>query len=246
MLTVICHTYNEQYLLKWWLPHHAAIADHGIIIDYASTDDTVALVHQYAPDWEVIQSRNSCFRATDCDNEVMDVERGIDGWKICLTATEFVVGDITALTDNLAIQGYAATALRPVAMVDLKERMSVIGEQPPLTELCHTGYMDGWIVPYKSRILHCHKDGDYNVGRHSTNHSHVLWHPDGALLKWYGFAPYTKELRQRKLQIQTRMPDDDIQAGRGFQHILDDDKLRLMWQSEVAVSGDLTGQPGYF
>lgn len=247
MTVVIAHVFNESYMMQWWLPHHVAIADHGIIIDYASTDDTVALCKEYAPDWEVRQSRNEYFRASDCDAEVMDIERGVDGWKIALTATEFLSGDVTALTERLAIQGHAAAALRPVAMVDKKFRAIVeVKSDIPLDEQCPTGYMGGWITPYKSRIIHCHPDGAYSVGRHSTSHSNVSWHPDGVLLKWHGFAPWTQAMKDRKLQIQTRMPADDIRNGLGFQHVADAAKLDLMWGSEIALSGPLKDIPDYF
>lgn len=246
MLTVITHCYNESYLIPHWIAHHLTVFDHGIVIDYASTDDTVAIVKELAPDWEIIQSRNSDFNAVACDAEVMDIERGISGWKCALTSTEFLCGEIKSLTQQWDVQGSFAAQIRPCAIVDLKRREPVLGEQRSPLEYCHDGYMDGWITPYKSRLVHRHPDGQYSVGRHTTSHKGVLWHPDGALLKWLGFAPWTPAMRQRKKQIQDRIPESDRANGLGFQHMVDDDKLERMWQSEVAISGDLHGQPGYF
>ena len=246
MVTCISHFYNEEYLLPYFLKHHTQIFDHGVLIDYASTDNSAAICKEYAPDWEVRQSRNSDFNAGACDAEVMDIERSVAGWKCVLTTTEFLCGDIKSLTQQWDIQGSAAAQIRPCAIVDLKNRDPVLGEQRSPLEYCHTGYMDGWITPYKSRLIHTHPDGQYSVGRHTTGLKDVLWHPEGALLKWFGFAPWTSAMRARKMAIQTRMPQSDIDAGLGFQHILDDEKLTLMWQSEVAISGDLREVPGYF
>lgn len=245
MTTVIIHAFCEEYLLRWWVPHHREMFDHGVLIDYASTDRTVDVFREFAPDWEIRQSRNDCFRATDCDAEVMDVERGIDGWKIALTATEFLCCDLPHLIQSLEDSGYAAAQIQPVAMVDRQERMYADPESPLDTQ-CFYGYVGGWIEPYKSRLLHRHADGAYAVGRHSTNHQFVKMYPDGALLKWYGFAPWTPEMRLRKMNIQTRIPADDIAAGRGFQHMVDAERLRGMWQQECAISGKLADDPRYF
>lgn len=232
--------------MQWWLPHHAELFEHGIIVDYASTDDTVELVHKYCPTWEVRQSRNPDFSAADCDSEIMDIERELgDTWKMVLTASEFLCADVRKLTETLELQGCGGAQIRPVAMVDTHERMELRGDQSPLVE-CHTGYIGGWITPYKSRLLHKYPDGAYNIGRHSTNHKNVAWHPDNALLRWYGFAPWTSSLRERKLQIQQRIPADDIALGYGAQHLTDEAGLARMWQSEVAISGDLRGQQYYF
>ncbi|MCA3390648.1 MAG: glycosyltransferase family 2 protein, partial [Roseomonas sp.] len=38
MRSVICHFFNEAYLLPWWLKHHVPIFDHGVMIDHGSTD----------------------------------------------------------------------------------------------------------------------------------------------------------------------------------------------------------------
>lgn len=246
MLTLISHFYNEEYLLPHFVAHHLTVFDHAILIDYASTDNSVQIIQELAPDWKVISSSNTDFNAVACDAEIMDIERGIDGWKCVLTTTEFLCGDIKSLTQQWDIQGNAAAQIRPCAMVDLKERAVILGEQCSPLEYCHDGYVGGWITPYKSRLVHRHNDGAYSVGRHSTNHGGVLWHPEGALLKWLGFAPWTPQMRDRKKAIQTRIPDSDKAAGLGFQHLVDDTKLNLMWQSEVAISGDLRGQPGYF
>ena len=96
--TVICHVFNEEYMLPFWLEHHRRIFDHGIIIDYHSTDATVAIVQRICPEWTVRTSRNARFDAAETDREVMDVEAELPAGsiKVALNVTEFVFleGDI--------------------------------------------------------------------------------------------------------------------------------------------------------
>ena len=99
MKTVISHFYNEEYMLPWWLSHHRQYFDHGIMINYDSTDRSVEIIKEYCPTWEIVQSRNREFGAKACDAEVNDYERKVQGWKICLNTTEFLVGDYSSLND---------------------------------------------------------------------------------------------------------------------------------------------------
>ena len=52
-LTVISHIFNEEYLLPFWLENHKNMFDHGIIIDYCSTDSSVEIIKKYCPTWEL-------------------------------------------------------------------------------------------------------------------------------------------------------------------------------------------------
>ena len=88
--TIISHIYNEEYLLPFWLNHHKDMVDHGVIIDYRSTDNSLSIIKQTCPTWEIITTRNSCFKASDIDSEVMDIENKIEGIKIVLNTTEFL------------------------------------------------------------------------------------------------------------------------------------------------------------
>ena len=74
-LTLISHFWNEEFLLPYWLRHHYPLFDHGVLLDYASTDQSVEIIRALAPRWEVRPSRNQWFDARDADAEVMEVER---------------------------------------------------------------------------------------------------------------------------------------------------------------------------
>ena len=90
-LTVVCHFRNEEAYLRYWLRHHVRLFDRGVLIDYASTDRSRAVVAELAPHWEVRPSRNARFHSATIDTEVMDVEEEFAGWKMCLNVTEFVM-----------------------------------------------------------------------------------------------------------------------------------------------------------
>lgn len=74
--------------------------DHGIMINYNSTDSSVEIIKNICPDWTIIDSRNETFSAAEVDQEVMDIESNIKGWKIALNTTEFLVGNFSNLNDE--------------------------------------------------------------------------------------------------------------------------------------------------
>lgn len=106
MKTIISHFYNEEYLLPWWLKHHKQFFDHGILIDYQSTDDSVSIIKEICPTWDVVRSRNNYFDAKLVDEEVEYYESQIDGWKIALNTTEFLHGNFSKLDVSEQFQQY--------------------------------------------------------------------------------------------------------------------------------------------
>jgi len=99
MRTVICHFFNEEYLLPWWLKHHRELFDHGVMINHASTDLSVEIIRTLTPSWRIVNSTLLEFDAFLTDFEVMQYERELPGWKIALNVTEFCMPTITL--DNL-------------------------------------------------------------------------------------------------------------------------------------------------
>ena len=89
--TLITHMYNEEYLLPFWLINHKDMFDNIIIIDYNSTDRSLEICKKICPNCKVIPSINEYFDAQEIDREVMDIERSIDGIKIVLNVTEFLI-----------------------------------------------------------------------------------------------------------------------------------------------------------
>ncbi len=236
MLTVICHIYNEQFLLPFFLRQHAPLFDHGIIVDYASTDDSVAIVRDLCPSWDIVQSRNNYFRAVDVDREVMDIERQVEGWKLVLNVTEQVFHP--DLRGYLAGVRDIALALPSVIMVDLPSgRDTPIAPDVPLWAQRHHGYWSdpsgGAITGRSFRYIHHADHGHYAVGRHLTElPSRVvsdLW------LLWWGWSPL-RYLTERKMQIKTRIPDSDRRLGHGIQHLIDEQGMEEQYQRTLEAN----------
>ena len=123
--TLLCHFYNEEYMLPWFLNHHTQIFDHGVMIDYHSTDRSVEIIKEICPTWDIVTSRNPNFQADNIDTEVMDIERDIEGWKICLNVTEQMIGDYSIL-DARPQQ----LLLPSVFMVDCDRELAVTQDRP--------------------------------------------------------------------------------------------------------------------
>jgi hypothetical protein len=98
--TVLCHFYNEEWLLPFWLKHHKNIFDHGILFDYHSTDRSVEIIREICPSWEVRTSRNADFNPHNVDHEISDAEHGLDGWRMTLNTPEFLVGNYDRMDDR--------------------------------------------------------------------------------------------------------------------------------------------------
>lgn len=105
MRFVITHILNEEYLLNWWLRHHKDKFDFGVIVDYGSTDNSLNLVKEITPNWQIIRSRNNDFNAANCDIEIMNIEANIQkqypySWMITLNVTEFLIGNTKRLMNS--------------------------------------------------------------------------------------------------------------------------------------------------
>jgi len=77
--------------LPIWLKHHKTLFENIVIIDYNSTDNSINICKSICPNATIINSRNKKFKIFDVDQEVMDIENGIEGFKIVLNTTEFLV-----------------------------------------------------------------------------------------------------------------------------------------------------------
>lgn len=215
--TLLTTFFNEEYLLPWWLEHHKKHFDHGVLVDYNSTDRSVGIIREICPTWEIIPSRNAEFDAKLCDEEVIDIERSIEGWKVCMNITEFLIGDYSIM-DDVPDQGIRIPCS---VMVDTNPD-DIPTHDKPLVEQKSFGikYSDGGTQIRRPRIIHNRKSEEYPLGRHysdyDTNKMQVLW---------YGWAPFTEEVIARKLQIQTRIPETDKMRGYGAEHLVNRDEL---------------------
>ena len=209
--TLLTTFFNEEYLLPWWLNHHKDHFDHGILVDYNSTDRSVEIINEICPEWTVIQSKNEFFGAIECDDEVMDIERGVEGWKVCMNVTEFLVGDYSIM-DETPNQGIRIPCS---VMVDLYPNEIPVYDKPLIQQKYHgILYNEGGSQVRRPRILHNKDSENYPLGRHYSRHD-----TEKMQVLWYGWSPFNETVIKRKLQIQSKIPETDKIRGFGSEHI---------------------------
>lgn len=250
---VISHFFNEAYLLPWWLAHHREMFDHGVLIDWHSTDGSADICRQLVPGWEVVSSQHERFAAILCDFEVMQHEARFPGaWKIALNTTEFLVAPNLGAMEK-AVEHHNLTAIRfPGAIM-----IDAAPETPPDPDLPLTAQkqcgvwedafdfkahaIPGLTFPTRSRIHHRYTVGAYMPGRHGSHlPGQIASKRDLGAIWWYGFSPWTQAFKDRKLQIATRRDDFDKRHGFGAQHDGSALELEARWRKLMPLSRPLT------
>jgi hypothetical protein len=236
-LTLIAHCWNEAFLLPYWLRHHYPLFDHGVVLDYGSSDGSPDLVRRLAPGWEVRPSGNAWFDARDADAEVMAVEREFAGWKAVLNTTEFLLCHDLPLyarwmeryrPDVLGVWAFDLTLVDPPG-----ERDDAVTEAPLYFQR-RWGFHSGGA---RSRLLHRAADGRYDTGRH-TSQLVGKAPDDGLFVLWFGWCPL-RHVWDRKFRIQQRVPERDRAAGLGRHHLVTAEELERAYRQEAAKAYDL-------
>jgi len=228
MKTVLSHFYNEEYLLPWWLNHHKKYFDHGIMVDYNSTDNSKKIIKEICPTWEIIDSKNKFFDAFLVDAEIEELESKIEGWRIVLNITEFLIGDFNLLNNEMNED----VLIRSYLMVDhLENKFKEPDKEKDLILQRYYGIDDDYIIHFR-RLRRLSKfSKKYPTGRHFDGH-----HSNNFLILWYGFSPMTDEFLKRKIQIQKNIPKSNINLRLGLHHITNvDDQMNQFrnWQPQT-------------
>ena len=237
-------------MLPWFLNHHKQIFDHGVMIDYHSTDHSVDLIREMCPTWDIVTSRNPNFQADTIDTEVNDIEAGIEGWKICLNVTEQLIGDYSIMATTDPTEIYVPS----IFMIDTDYQNRVANPDFPLYKQYHHGFSfrdsNQAFLERRSRRLH-NTNKPYPTtstvecmapGRHYNMYSQC----DLAVL-YYGWCPFDNNSIARKLQIQTQIPLIDRQRGWGYHHITNKETLTYRLENEfIPRSRDLTKEINYY
>lgn len=239
--TIICHFFNEEYLLPYWLNHHKQIFDHGIMIDYHSTDQSVEIIKQICPTWDIITSRNPNFQADKVDYEVLDIEKDIEGYRIALNVTEFMIGDYSILDDKPIRQ----FLLPSIFFIDT-DRSRIIQPKEQIWDVKQIGFSfadsEKNFKERRARSIH-NTVVNYPIpGRHFEQYT-----TDKLVVFYFGWCPFDERTIARKLQIQTQIPLHDRQRQWGFHHITN--KETLMWRLEnefVPRSRDISEDINYY
>jgi hypothetical protein len=224
-LTLISHFYNEEFLLPFWLRHHRNLFDHGIMINYQSTDASCDIIKELVPEWELINTRNTegWVHPAKVDEEVMDLENGVEGWKMALNTTEFLFhwNLKQYLKGSLQLELTQCLGVRTqgIVMIDKPEQKNVpVDFNKPLYAQRTYGYFEGsgpnqhgWSGQGRQRLLHRFNNGAYEIGRHSTKHIQVFKDPNLYLL-WYNYSPFL-HMMPRGISYRTKQWNDLYRYG---------------------------------
>lgn len=228
--TVLTNIFNEEYLLPAWLEHHRRVFDHGIVVDYGSTDRSLDIVREMCPTWEIRKTRNEFFDAIPIDAEFEDIERSIDGIKVVLNTTEFLIAE-RALASYFPTNPQSQEALAVTTWSTWAEKGKPDGELTLQT--LFAGIEKGSPTERSARFIHTFPSACYTPGRHTIRRPST---PEAGLtILWFGFYPWTDRLLQRKLQIKTRI-GKDAGTGFGFQHWWTEQALQAEYESRGRAS----------
>jgi UDP-glucose 4-epimerase len=230
--TLLTNIFNEEYLLPFWLNHHKNMFDEIIIIDYNSTDNSIEICKNICPNCKIIKTRNSYFDAEEIDKEFMDIENNIEGVKIVLNTTEFLICN-TSIKDifieNTNSVSYSINAVSPYSL----NTYNINNNYELFKNLLNNDVV--YHTDRGSRQLHSFPNGNYTIGRHSTNNISIT--TDKAHIVWFGFYPMNEKLLKRKLQIQQNIPQSDKEKGFGYHHLWDKNYL-LSYNNNKSNSGN--------
>ena len=237
-------------MLPWWIRHHRDTFEQAILIDNHSTDRSVEIIKDMAPNWVVVKSFNKYFNAALTDLEVQFYEKDLPGWKICLNITEFLVlassidgltGAIEAMhppTRAVGIPGVIMVDDSPHSIPDANGSL-VATKQSGLIESKNRELLFSLKmkpIPARTRFLHRAPIGNYTPGRHSTHlPDKMVLSTELAQIRWFGFSPWTTEFKRRKLQIRSTIDQQDVQVGWGAQHLLELEDLEARRQALLSA-----------
>lgn len=220
---LITNIYNEEYLLPFWLEHHRHIFDHGIIIDYGSTDRSLEICKEICPSWEVRRSRNPNFAAWNADLELMLTESESDGIKMVLTTTEFlfctkpikeIFKPYAKSNISFGVKPYAPYTLAKMYPTNLKELF---------TFALRDGVVFVQQADRGTRQLHNFPNGNYRIGRHYTKNPSVS--SDDLHILWVGNFPMNEHTMKRKQNVKTHIPESDRRRGYSYHHFYDEGQM---------------------
>ena len=229
--TVVCHFFNEEHFLPWWLNHHKKIFDHGIMIDYHSTDRSMEIIREICPNWEIRYTRNEYFDSDVIDQEVMDIEKELEGWRMCLNITEFLYGNINYLGNITEPTQYFIGNYVFVDMEDDAKGPLTLSHDVPLHDQRYWGYEDtsgsGIRMPAGSmarmnRSIHNYPV-TYTGGRHWPGTAKSF---EDLVIFYYGYADISEPGLKRKTQIQKKI------SKAGHHHGYDDEGFRNQYRND--------------
>jgi hypothetical protein len=232
MNTVITHFYNEEYLLPWWINHHKKIFDHGIMINYHSTDRSVEICKELCPpNWKIVNTVNDTIVPTLNDAEVKVYENNLDGFKMVLTIGEFLLTPCPLNDINSFMLQNKLDYIKTwgVCMVDT-DTENLPTHDKSLLEQKHHGMITGYSSPLSmtidpthgwfpdsfkhlfSRYYHNQPFGKYTDGRHGLYNvaDNKIFNANNIFTLKYKYCPWNKTIidRMRSFEVKKNEADD--------------------------------------
>lgn len=204
-------------MLPFWLKHHRNLFDHGVMIDYNSTDASCDIIRSLCPHWSLVQTGVGHWaNPAAADAEVMAIERGLGNscYKMALNVTEFLMHwDLNEFlnTQHPAYKGWGFRT-QGFYMFDPPELKNTLVDPDQYLVLQRAFGCREANHLSRSRLFHCQPDGAYNLGRHETHHAKTIIHP-GFYLLWYNWSPYL-EMMSRGTAMRKKHRDDLQNAGK--------------------------------
>ena len=229
-VALVTHIYNEEFILPFFIFHHAHFFTVAHIIDFRSTDASLALLRKYAPEsWTVEPSDvdTGYFGAQETDAQLLRIERSLpEGWwKFCPTIAEFLISpDIQEELQAAADQNYQVLRVPGALLIG--------NDSVPLRS-----WESHHLLPQRSMYV---VKGDHwrfihrvpNCSVYAAAGRHFLLVEAEIFSTWTscsGFAKFSytpwPEARQRKTQIAPKIPKTDLAVGMGKHHVFSSEKL---------------------
>ena len=255
---LISSIYNEEYLLPQWLEHHTKLFDHGVIVDSFCTDQSMDMVRELAPDWEIIKTRLDYYHEPGHTREMEAIEMRFPGdWKMVVNTTEFLmVKNLNVHIQKLEEEGVKATRTNGVVMVDRHPNVDTYN----LLRDKYYGYFESDLTEdnldcmgnknrVRSRLLHCHEHGRYTSGRHTNEWTNNIDY--SLFLCWFYWCPWNEQMRDRIRNYINNITPEQIEQTRDFneawkeRYIVTDQIMEERYRHELGMSRCLIHDRGY-
>jgi hypothetical protein len=222
MNTVITHFYNEEYLLPWWINHHKKLFDYGIMINHGSTDKSVEICKELCPvHWKIVNSVNENFSSTTNDAEVKVYENSVDGFKITLTVTEFLLvpTSLNQINNYIIENNINYLKTTGVCMVDTDlDNLPTYEKQ--LFAQKHHGVIRDYVDPGSpwmkdawnynfGRYYHNQPFGKYSPGRHNLLNCEKVYHVSDIFTLKYKYSPWNDYTIDRIQKYERKVKEEN-------------------------------------
>lgn len=264
MNTVITHFYNEEYILPWWINHHKKLFDYGIMINHGSTDRSIEICKQMCPhNWKIVDTCISEFRTEYIDHEVKFYENTVEGSKMVLTMTEFLMTPMSLDDLNARMKQHDTNYMKTigVCMVDSFPHEIPTYSQSLISQK-HYGMITGYIDPlnynepdsYKTmygRFYHNDRYGKYAPGRHwlvgkeENQRGDEGYKAEDVFVLKYKYSPWNAATIKRIMQFSSKITMWDLERGLCTPHMLVEDEHNSMYNFLNRTAYDLRNDPAF-